>query len=73
MIKIVKIQAYNIWQCPWNHNALTVKKNISNQVSPNKGNELSVAARKKRSKRFRAVSEQRMRSESQRPGEKWHE
>ena len=47
--------------------------NKTYQVSPNKGNELPVAARKQRSKRFRAVSEQRTRSESQRPGEKWHE
>ena len=75
MIKIVKKQAYNIWDCQWNHNDLT-GPNKTYKVGPNKGNELSIAARKQRSKRFRAVSEQRTRStrsESQRPGEKWHE
>lgn len=71
MIKIVKKQAYK-WDCQWNHNDLT-GPNKTYKVSPNKGNELSIAARKQRSKRFRAVSEQRMRSGSQRPGEKWHE
>ena len=58
---------------PQRLNWLLTGPNKTYKVSPNKGNELSIAARKQRSKRFRAVSEQRTRSESQRPGEKWHE
>ena len=54
----------HIWECPWTHNNLTGRKKTY------KGNEMPVAARSQRS---RAVSEQKTRNESQRPGEKWRE
>ena len=54
----------HIWECPWTHNDLTGRKKTY------KGNEMPVAARSQRS---RAVSEQKTRNESQRPGEKWRE
>ena len=52
---------------------LNWSKKKTYKVSPNKGNELPVVARKQRSKRFRALSEQRTRNKSQRPGEKWRD
>ena len=59
----------HIWECPWTHNDLTGRKKIY-KIIPNKGNEVPVVARSQRS---RAVSEQKTRNESQRPGEKWRE